>query len=289
MSTDDPRQTIARALGDGRRRLEQASVPDAGHDAELLLAQLLELDRGAMLVRREERIDPALAERYADWIERRAGREPLQHILGTQEFHGLEFEVDGRVLIPRQETEGLVDAVLDLDLPRGARVADFGTGSGCIIVALGVRRADFELLALDCSADALQVARRNAERHGVAGRIELVRGDLAQPPAAWRGTLDALVSNPPYVPEGDWQGLQREVRDHDPRAALVGGPEGLEAYAALAPVALEWLAPGGWVALELGFGLATKVRALVEGAGFGAIAVLPDLRGIPRVLVGQKP
>jgi len=264
-------------------------VPDARHDAELLLAHLLECDRGAMLVRRDEPLEPAVAERYERWITRRATREPLQHILGTQEFHGLEFEVDGRVLIPRPETEALVDAVLELDLRRGARVADLGTGSGCIIVALGVQRPDFELVALDCSAEALQVARRNAERHGLAGRIELVQGDLAHPPASWRATLDALVSNPPYVPEEAWHGLQREVRDHDPRVALVGGAGGLEAYAALAPVAMQLLKHGGWLALELGFGQATEIRTLVDDAGLTAVAVLPDLRGIPRVLVARKP
>jgi release factor glutamine methyltransferase len=269
--------------------LDAAGVANARLEAEFLLAHLLDTDRGGLLVRRTEQLPDVIAEHYASWIDRRAAREPAQHITGTQEFYGLEFRVDSRVLIPRPETEGIIDVVLALDLPPKASVVDLGTGSGCIAVTLAVRRPDLEVHALDISGDALEVARANAALHGVGDRIEFVHADLSAPPAGWSGRVNVIVSNPPYVPAGDLAGLQSEVRDHDPRSALVAGPTGLEAYQALVPVARDLLVSEGHLVLELGFEQDEAVRRLVEAGGFRLVEIRPDMQQIPRILVARGP
>lgn len=263
-------------------------MPTARLEAEFLLARLLDTDRGGLLVRRNEPLPEATAERYATWIDRRAAREPAQHITGTQEFYGLDFQVDRRVMIPRPETEGIIDAALTLDLPQGGAAVDLGTGSGCIAVTLAVKRPDLELYALDKSLDALDVARSNAVVHGVGDRIEFVHGDLAAPPDVWAGRMSLVMSNPPYVPEGELPGLQVEVRDHDPHVALVGGPTGLEAYEALVPAALVLLRPGGHLLLELGFKQHEAVPRLVEAGGLNVIEIRPDMQQFPRILVARN-
>ena len=263
-------------------------MPSARLEAEFLLARLLDTDRGGLLVRRKEPLPEAIAECYEGWIERRAAREPAQHITGKQEFYGLDFHVDRRVMIPRPETEGIIDAVLALGLPRGVAAADLGTGSGCIAVTLAVKRPDLALHALDKSEDALDVARRNATAHGAGDRIEFVQGDLAAPPAEWNGKMARVMSNPPYVPEGEVAGLQIEVRDHDPRIALVGGPTGLEAYEGLVPAARGLLGPSGHLVLELGFRQAEAVSRLVEAGGFRIVEIRPDMQQFPRILVAQN-
>jgi release factor glutamine methyltransferase len=263
-------------------------VPDPRSEACLLLAHLLDLDGGGLLVRRDRPLDPAAAGRFAEWIDRRARREPSQHITGVQEFHGLEFEVDRHVLIPRPETEGLVDAALDLELAPTAALADLGTGSGCVAITLARRRPGLRIHALDRSERALRVARANAARHRVAERVRFRLGDLADPPADWLGGMDAVLSNPPYVSEPEWERLAPEVRDHDPREALVAGPEGLDAYTRLAPAAFELLRPGGFAVVELGFGQADRVRRIFVESGLSTIEIRPDLNRIPRVLVARR-
>lgn len=240
-----------------------------------------------MLARRPERLDPDAARRFESLIERRARREPFQYVTGRQEFRGLLFHVDPRVLIPRPETEGLVEEVLAWSLPDGAVVADLGTGSGCIAVALAVERPDMRLLALDRSEEALEVARANAARHGVSGRIDLHRGDLSEPPASWLGGAHGVVSNPPYVSAAEWAGLAPEVRDHEPVAALVAGPTGAEAYGPVARAARGLLRPRGLLAVELGFGLEERAQAAAGEEGFEVLRVAPDDRGIPRILVAR--
>ena len=283
------RASIKQTLDAATERLRDAGVEDPRRNAELLLADLLGVDAGGLFLRRGTAMDPNLARRYAGWIERRAHREPFQHITGRQEFYGLSFRVDRRALIPRPETEGLVDAVLNLSLPDHGRVVDLGTGSGCIAVALAVSRSDLGVCALDRSDEALVLARSNARALGVERRIEFRRGDLADPPSEWRGSIHAVVCNPPYVSEAEWAELEPEVRDHDPREALVPGPTGLEAYRQLAPAAFALLCDGGSLVLELGAGQAAEVTELSQAAGFRKMAIHPDLNGIERVLVAEKP
>ncbi len=235
------------------------------------------------MLRRAEPVDRDTAERFHSWIRRRANREPAQHIAGEQEFHGLSFRVTPDVLIPRSETEMLVDELLVVT-PRDGVVVDLGTGSGCIVVAAAVKRHDLRLHALDCSSAALDIARSNARRHGVLDRVEFVEGNFATPPKAWFSTAHTVVSNPPYVREAEWAALEPEVRDHDPKDALVPGRRGLEAYRELIPQARRLLRPEGRLLLELGAGQAAEVRALALAAGFASVHVKPDLNGIPRLL-----
>ena len=281
--------TVGAILEWSTRTLVEAGVPDPRLDAMALLAHALGTDRGGVVARKPDTIDAQTAARAAALVAERARRRPLQQILGHAEFHGLDLEVDAAVLVPRPETEGLVDAVLEADLPDAAVVADLGTGSGCIAIALAVARPRFRVVAVDRSAGALAVARRNAERHAVSGRVDFEEGDFGAPPERWRGVFDAVASNPPYVPEEEWLGLQPEVRDHEPRMALVPGPTGNEAYAAVVLAGREMLRPGGLLALELGWTSEPGVRVLVERAGYEGVRVLPDLQGIPRILTARSP
>jgi release factor glutamine methyltransferase len=238
------------------------------------------------VARRPDPIDECAASRYDDLVARRERREPRQYLFGEEEFRGLTIRVNRHVLIPRPETELFVDAVLERVTPP-ARIADVGTGSGCIAVALAVARPGFEIAAIDSSSEALEVARDNARANRVEARIHFQSGDLASLPDGW--AMDAIVSNPPYVSEEEWATLAPEVRDWEPKQALVPGPTGTEAYAALAPEAFRALRPGGLVAVELGYRSETATRGIFAAAGFESIEVLPDLRGIPRILVARRP
>ncbi len=279
---------MGEALEAAADRLARAGVPQARREAELLLGWVLGTDRGGVIARKPDPLDAAVAEKLAAAVFRRERREPPQYLTGEQEFHGLSFLVDHRVLVPRPETEGVVDAVLGLALPEAACVADLGTGSGCIAVSLARSRPDLRLFALDVSSDALEVARANAARLEVVGKIQFVHADLSRPPDTWRGAMHAVACNPPYVSEDEWDHLAPEVHDHEPRVALVPGPSGLEAYPTVAASAFRLLRPRGSLVVELGFGREEGARRAAVTAGFGSIRVLPDLRGIPRVLVAQK-
>lgn len=248
---------------------------------------MLGQDRGAVVARRPDPLDPKDAVRFQNLILRRARREPFQYLTGEQEFLGLAFKVDRRVLVPRPETEELVGAVLRSHPRAGARSVDLGTGSGCIAVALAHARADLVVHALERSEGALEVARENAARHGVLERIAFELGDMSDPPAAWIGSMDLVVSNPPYVSEEEWSALEPEVRDHEPRQALVPGASGLEAYRALAPAASRLLRLQGALFLELGYRSEAGAREAVQ-PHFSDIEVLPDIRGIPRILTARK-
>ena len=286
--TREAAPTVASLLEEATRRLRDAGVPDPRRDAGSLLALALRTDRGGVMARRPDPVAPGDAARFEALIGARSLRKPLQHLEGRAEFRGLDFEVTPAVLIPRPETEDLVQAVLDAGLPEAARVADLGTGSGCVAVALAVERSAWELVAVDVSAEALRVAARNAERHGVAARVRGIERDFAEVRDGERGRFDAVASNPPYVPEAEWARLQPEVRDHEPRLALVPGATGNEAYAVVVRAAGQLLRPGGLLALELGWRSEEAVRALVSASGFREIAVRADLQGIPRVLTARR-
>lgn len=280
--------TVVMVLDEAARRLRDAGVPDAKREAEALMALLLHVDRGGVAVRKSDPLNRRDAERFEAFLASRERRTPLQYLAGRTEFLGLDFEVGPGVLIPRPETEDLAQAVLDAGLPEGARISDLGTGSGCISVALAVARPRWRLVAVDSSREALSIARANALRHSVSDRIAFVESDFGTADASWAGTFDAVVSNPPYVAEDEWLGLAREVRDHEPKRALVPGPTGREAYGVIAPAAFRMLAPGGLLAFELGWTSESAVRSIVTEAGFVAIAVRPDVQGIPRVLTARR-
>jgi len=265
-------------------------VPEAGRDAAVLLAHVLAVETGRLQARPETPVGPEEASRYQALVARRKRREPLQYLTGEQEFWSLRFEVTPAVLIPRPETEGLVEAFLRLNRAADPVVVDVGTGSGCLAVVAAREIPAARVYASDLSGEALEVARRNASAHGVAGRIAFRAGDLLEPFRAegLGGRVDFILSNPPYVSESELPGLMPEVRDYEPHAALLGGVDGLDAHRRLARDAPEFLRPGGHLLAEIGLGQEPAVRGLYDGQPrLDLLAVAPDLAGIPRVLIAR--
>jgi release factor glutamine methyltransferase len=281
--------TLEEWLRRGEAHLRHGPHPDrARRDAEMLLLHIIRRERAALLARWKERLDEEEARRYVELVERRMTGEPIQYILGEQEFYGLPFLVTQDVLIPRPETEHLVEKVLELAGAFAApRIVDVGTGSGAIAVTLASRMPNATLTAIDLSAPALAVALQNAERNHLIGRIRFLRGDLLAPVAG--ESFEIVVSNPPYVPHGDRADLAVEVREFEPPLALFAGDDGLEAYRRLIPAAFSLLVPGGHLALEAGFGQQQAITALLVNACYHRIEFLPDLQGIPRVACAQRP
>ena len=334
-------KSVRALLKSGVAELRDAQVPSYTLAAELLLLHVLGRDRTWMYSHPEEEMSLGNAERYAALIRRRAAGEPTQHLTGKQEFWGLEFEVTPDVLIPRPETEHLVEVALDRLAVReircgrrqplggeGLRIADVGTGSGCVAIALAKALPQAILFAMDISAGALEVARRNAKRHGVSDRILFFQSDLLEDlviptpfptnalphfsgtamlpcevlpdgePLSWvapHPTLrhspfrfDVIVSNPPYVGRREAATLMREVREYEPEVALYGGEEGYELYADLIAQSAKYLLPRGILVLELGHSSLCAVRPLLEAPAWTSVGVTNDLAGIPRVLAAER-
>ena len=259
---------------------------NAGRDAELLLLNQLRLTRVEFRAYPERDVPTREFEHYEARVARRLRREPVQYITGEQEFYGLRLKVTPAVLIPRPETELLVEGVLAL-LPddRFLRVLDVGTGSGAIAITLATHRPSAEITAVDLSREALAVAFENAEAHGVRPRIRFMESDLLSAVPGER--FDAIVSNPPYVPVTDRATLRPEVREHEPALALFAGTAGLDVYRRLIPEAWIALEPGGLLALELGFGQRNALAGLLRG--WRDVAFQDDLQRIPRVVVARRP
>jgi release factor glutamine methyltransferase len=282
-------------------------VPSFTLAAELLLLHVLGRDRTWLYAHPEETIAEADTQRFQTLIARRAAGEPTQYLTGEQEFWGLEFEVTPDVLIPRPETEHVIEVALDRLAVRelragrsqkttgaGLQIADIGTGSGCIAIALAKELPAANFLATDVSPEALAVAQRNAHRHGVASRIRFLESNLLEglrSPLATRHSLlsfDLIASNPPYIGRREAPSLPREVREHEPAAALFGGEEGYELYAPLIAQAPQHLKPGGIVVIELGHNSLPAVQPLLDAANWTSINVTNDLAGIPRVLSAER-
>ncbi|HZS11594.1 MAG TPA: peptide chain release factor N(5)-glutamine methyltransferase [Nitrospirales bacterium] len=284
-------QASARLLGDIQRqttvRLRQAGIANAEQETIWLMEHALGLSRLQILTDVGRLIDDGLWTVLDALIIRRAQREPLQYLLGSQEFCGLEIAVTPAVLIPRPETALLVDAAFSHCARRpNAVMADVGAGSGCIAVALASRIPNSTVWGTDISAAALVVAERNARRHGVDNRINFRVGDLfAALPLDRQGTFDAIVSNPPYIADAEIESLQQEVARYEPRLALAGGADGLNVYRRLAADAWRWLRPQGLIAMEVGAGQADSVRAMFDDVGrYRLMRADRDEAGIERVL-----
>jgi release factor glutamine methyltransferase len=269
---------LREALTAASDALEAAGVETPRLDAEILLAEATGWDRARLAAEPEEGVPADAGRRFGEMVRRRLRREPVAYILGRKGFRSIELAVDRRVLIPRPETELLVELALELN-PR--RVLDVGTGSGAIALAIADELPECEVVATDTSIAALEVARANAERLGFADRIELVEGTV--PPGAV--DFDLIVANLPYVAETEWAALEPEVTQWEPREALLAGPDGLDAIRALIPL-VTTMAPV--LALEVGEGQAEAVAVLMRGAGFGAVQTRPDFAGIPRVVWGRR-
>ena len=271
--------------------LETRGVESPRLNAERLLAQVLGIGRVDLYLQFDQPLSPAEREAFKAGLRRRAGGEPLQYILGETEFMSLALAVNPAVLIPRPETEILVEAVLNrFDAATPVRILDIGTGSGAIAVSLAHFLPEAEVTAVDLSKDALEVARHNAARHGVEARIRFMEADLYDPGLAKLAgsPFDAVVSNPPYVALAEWEGLQVEVRDHEPRLALCDEGDGLSAYRALAAQAVPLLKPGAGLWVEVGDSQSGPVSDLFQKAGLKDVTILSDLNAIGRVVHGVR-
>jgi len=283
LSTEEEGLTIGGALAAAARELARAGVPGARREAGSLLSHVTGRDRAFLLTHDDERLAPERLAAFRRAVGRRAAGEPLQYIRGSQEFYGLDFEVTPDVLIPRPETELLVETALRLlGGEPSPSFCDVGTGSGCVAVALLRGLGGARGVALDVSPAALEVARRNAARHGVAGRLELLVSDCFEAMACRPDRFDLVASNPPYVAEDELPGLQREVRDHEPRLALTPGGDGLAVIRRLVAESPARLRPGGHLLIEIGYGQHERVAALADPHVWTLVGILPDLQGIPR-------
>jgi release factor glutamine methyltransferase len=271
-----------------REALAEASTQIARRDAETLLAHLLGRDRAWLLAHPEAELDPSRLETFRDLAVRRAAHEPLQHLTGTQEFYGLALHVTRDTLIPRPETELLVEAVLDWAAHQKTvlRILDVGTGTGAIALALATHLPTAEIVATDLSPSALETAQGNADRLGLAHRIRFLASDLLTELDP-ETRFDAIVSNPPYIPTGDAPTLQPEVVDYEPHTALFAGSDGLELYRRLIPEAHTALRSNGQLALEFGFGQHDSLRELLH-SGWQNIRFLDDYAQIPRIALADR-
>ena len=285
-------RTVGKLLVNAQQVLEGAGIANAVQEARWLLAYALEMKHHELASRAEQSVTAEQLARVLSLVRRRESREPLQYILGSQEFCGLDFSVTPAVLIPRPETELLIQETLrEGGFTGGAVLVDVGTGSGCVAVTLATILGGMRIFALDCSHDAVSVAKGNAERHGVSDKIVWLEGDLLSPlkECSVAGAVDAIISNPPYIAAAEWEGLQPEVRDYEPRQALLAGPQGTEFHQRLIYDSKQFLVPGGLLVMELGQGQAPLVRQLAEAAGgYTGIKTVKDEAGIERVLIARR-
>ena len=286
--------TLYDLLNEGSAALLQAGDTDGENDAKLLLFEAFHLDLVHFLMDRLRPLSESDAETqekmqtYRGMIAKRASRIPLQQILGSQEFMGLEFYVNEHVLIPRQDTETLVELVLQEQQGREKKLLDLCTGSGCIAISLAVKGGYESVTATDLSEEALKVAERNAKTH--QKKIIFRQGDLFSAlPQTEAGTFDIITSNPPYIPTAVIATLEPEVREHEPMMALDGTEDGLRFYRQIAKEAGAWLKPGGAIYLEIGYDQGEAVSGLLREAGFDKVRVVKDLPGKDRVVCGVWP
>jgi release factor glutamine methyltransferase len=280
--------SISESIAQGALGLGGSDPENDRRAARILLSHVLGVNQEHLIARPDCQVPDAHFESYMTLVARRAAGEPLQYLTGRQEFYGLDFTVTPAVLIPRPETEIIIDRAMILAGRRAGTItiADLGTGSGCIAITLAVKLPAARIIAIDISGPALEVARANAGNHGVAGRIEFLQGDAFAALEARGGEsqYDLIVANPPYVPEGDTSLLQHEVRDYEPAVALFGGKDGLDFYRRLAREGSEYLKPDGYCVLEIGYKQLDQVSKIVEGSELELVEVTSDLQGIPRTL-----
>jgi release factor glutamine methyltransferase len=289
---------LKEALGSGISRLTAAQVPSPRLNAELLLMFTLGCDRAYLFAHPEHELSADQAIRYEAALAERTRGVPAQYITGHQEFWGIDFIVTPSVLIPRPETEHVIETVLELQASgirhpalesrtpqAGTRIADVGTGSGCIALALAKELPQAEIYATDVSPAALEIARANAARHQLESRVQFREADLLAGFAD--DFFDLIVSNPPYVGESEADEVQLEVRKFEPRNAVFAGPMGTEVIARLIPQAYAALKPGGWLVMEISDSIADATKDLLRG--WDEVATVPDLQSIPRVVRAQKP
>ena len=275
------------------KKLMESAIETARLDAEVLLAHVLHIERIQLHIYPEKEVDQDLGEQYKVLISRRQQQCPVAYLMGEQEFMGLPFQVTPDVLIPRPDTETLVEAVLQWvkecrSEEEELLMADIGTGSGAIAVSLAYYATAIQILATDLSPEALAVAKSNAVRNGVSDRIRFYAGDLLEPLQHQTASLDALISNPPYITEDEMKTLPVSVGEYEPSLALEGGKDGLDNYRRMLREGMCLLKPGALVAFEMGWQQGRMLKALMEAAGLENLRILQDLTGLDRVVMGFK-
>lgn len=287
----DP-STLGHVIDKTRQALRSIGIESAEPEARWLVEAAVGVSPLQQTLGRSRLLSRDEAARVEAWVDRRLKREPLQYILGTQEFCGLEFHVNSSVLIPRPETELLISETIRHSPRNECPIfVDVGTGSGCVAVTLGRTIPGSKVFAIDISTTVLEIARQNAHRHGVETAIAWLNGDLLAPLVGrgLEGLVTAIVSNPPYIREDEWATLQDEVRLYEPRTALVAGPRGTEVHERLLREAVPFLAPGGLLVMEMGQGQSVELTKLVESiATYRAVNVVRDQAGIDRVLIAER-
>lgn len=283
-------QSVSLATFEADQILRKAGVPEARREAASLLAHVIGRDRTFLITNGDYPVMPSELRQFFEYVKRRAAGEPMQYIVGSQEFFSLSFEVTPDVLIPRPETELLVEKALEL-IPAevGSQlICDVGIGSGCILISILHERKHFYGLGLDISVSALKVAGRNARRHHVDDRLVVAASDGFSALMPGRQRIDMIVSNPPYVPIQDVGGLQREVKNHEPWSALIGGEDGLQFIKRLLLDAPDFLRQNGFMLFEIGFGQHEKVTELVNPVTWTLVNIYLDLQSVPRTVVVQR-
>ncbi|WP_458407635.1 peptide chain release factor N(5)-glutamine methyltransferase [Anaerotignum sp.] len=281
-------KTIAEALREGKLRLKAAGKEAYAFEAELLLEKAAGLNRTALFLRGEEELSDEVLTVYEGYLSEREQGRPTQYILGEWEFMGLPFHVGEGVLIPRGDTEVLVETILEKQQAEPMKsILDIGTGSGCIPISLGHYGKFEKIMAVDISQKALGYATKNAVKNHI--NIDFYESDLfSNVPAEWKRRLDAIVSNPPYIPKKDIEELMTEVKDFEPMNALDGGEDGLDFYRAIVEQGKDWLKDGGWLFFEIGYDQGEDLRKLLHESGYTEVEIRQDLAGLDRVAMGRK-
>ena len=281
-------KTIAEALREGKMRLKAAGKEAYAFEAELLLEKAAGLNRTALFLRGEEVLSEEVLTVYEGYLSEREQGRPTQYILGEWEFMGLPFHVGEGVLIPRGDTEVLVETILEKQQSEPIKsILDIGTGSGCIPVSLGHYGKFEKIMAVDISPKALGYATKNSAENRVS--IDFYESDLfTNIPSEWKGRLDAIVSNPPYIPKKDIAELMTEVKDFEPMNALDGGEDGLDFYRVIVEQGKNWLKDGGWLFFEIGYDQGEDLRNLLKEFGYTEVEIRQDLAGLDRVAMGRK-
>ena len=278
-------KSVADVLADASARLESLTETPRV-DAEILLAHAMNVNRAQLLASLKEEASPGNFEAF---LNRRLDAEPIAYILGEWEFYSLTFEIEPPVLVPRPETEHLVEVVLEVIGDRPARVLDVGTGSGCVSIAIAHNAPNCRVVASDIREAFLELARRNAEGHRVADRIVFRAGDLLEALAPEDAPFDVICSNPPYVADPEWEGLPLTITRYEDPKALLAGRDGLDSIRRLVAEAQDYLVPGGMLAFEMGMGHYDAVRGLLREGGYENVSARRDLAGLDRIAIGHKP
>lgn len=281
--------TIAEAIREGWNYLRDSDKDNPRLDAEVLLAHVLKKDRTALYRDLDEQLEPSEIQSYRKFLRERAKGKPLAYIINNREFMSLDFFVDERVLIPRPETEIMVEAILQHSKGKEPLIVDVGTGSGAIAISLANNLAKGKILALDISLEALAIARNNSERHQVGDRIEFVQSDLLEAlPQQYLGQVAWIAANLPYVPEVDKDTLQTEVKDFEPHLALFGGKDGLDLYRRLIPQAAEFLSPQGYLICEITPGQGEMLLGMFSEEAWFSGKIICDFAGLERFVLVQR-